>query len=174
MIDRQLRASGIMQFPNLGMIAFRSGPDPGPFTGRILERFHREGVNVQFVVETVSSDGRHHLAVCVGTADLDRALALTGSERPGLALEEVHSRPNVVVLAVYGPHFREKPGAASLAYTAVTAAGVEVLAISTSFSAVAFLLARQDLETGLEALRAAYNLSPDDLYVGVDGCSRRI
>lgn len=173
MVDKQLRASGIMQFPNLGMITFRSAPDPGPFTGRILERFHREGVNVQFVVETVSSDGRHHLAVCVGTDDLGRALALTEAERPGLAPEEVRSRPDVVVLAVYGPHFREKPGAASLAYQALGTAGARVLAVSTSFSAVAFLLAKQDLEAGLEALRAAYNLSRDDLYIGVDGCSRR-
>ena len=42
-------------------------------------------------------------------------------------------------ISVYGPHFSERPAIAGTVFETISEAGVELLAIATSFSTVTFL-----------------------------------
>lgn len=168
-----LKASGILQIQNLGLIEAVSAPEPERFAALLFEIAYENGINVQLAAEVHGPDSRHRLTICVDADDIDRLVALWEAGGDRLHLESCTVRPSVTILAIYGPHFREKPGAASIAYSAFCAAGVPVLAVSTSFSAVAFVLDKRDVERGLESLLLAFGLGRNAVLISSEGCSRR-
>lgn len=170
---QSLTASGILQIQNLGLLEAVSTPEPGRFAALLFEKACENGINVQFAAEVHGPDSRHHLTLCVDAADADQLFGLWEGDRDRLHLESCTVRPAVTVLAIYGPHFREKPGAASIAYSACCAADVSVLAVSTSFSAVALVLESRDVEKGLGHLLSAFGLDRTAVLISSDGCSRR-
>ncbi|MBP7867372.1 MAG: hypothetical protein KA419_15665 [Acidobacteria bacterium] len=169
-----LKASGILRIQELGQLEAVSTSNPGQFTGLILDQLYEHGINVQFAAEVLAPDSRHLLTLCVEAGEVNRVAGLWEAGKDRLHLESYRTRPEVTVLAVYGPHFRERPGAACVAYQALIRAGVPVFAISTSFSAIAFVLDRKDVEKGLDSLLSAFDLGQGAVLTAMEGCSKRV
>jgi aspartokinase len=70
----------------------------------------------------------------------------------------VISQPEAAIVSIFGPDFRERPGIAGAMFKALADNGINILAISTSISTVSCVIASDDLENGLNALRATFDL----------------
>jgi aspartokinase len=63
-----------------------------------------------------------------------------------------------VVIIDAGPEFREQPGVAGRMCAVLAAAGIDILAMSTSFSAVSCVVASDRLADAVTALKEAFDL----------------
>lgn len=164
-----MKATGIVEC--LGLAAVRttvSAEVPGAVS-TILDALAARDVNTQLLVQVGGCDGHAHLLFCVQDCDLRAALATVAEALPDCSTS--HER-GVAVLAVHGPHFRERSGCAAAAARALAAAGVTVHAISTSVSSVAFVVPADAVRTAVPALRAAFEIPSGGVVVAADGISR--
>ena len=67
-------------------------------------------------------------------------------------------QPEVAIVSIFGPDFRERPGIAGTMFHALAERGVNILAVSTSISTVSCVIESDPLESALVALRETFDL----------------
>ena len=67
-------------------------------------------------------------------------------------------QPEVAIVSIFGPDFRERPGIAGTMFSALAERGVNILAVSTSISTVSCVIESEPLERALIALRETFDL----------------
>ena len=118
-------------------------------------------VNVDMIVQNVSSDGRTDLTFTVGRADLARAIEVVEAQRPELGFVEVISDPNVVKVSVIGVGMRSHAGVAQRMFQALAEKGINIQVISTSEIKVSVLISEEYTELALRSLHTAYGLDAE-------------
>lgn len=164
-----IRATGIVECLGLAAVTATVPLDAPGAVAAILDALSARGINTQLLVHVGARDGHAHLLVCVRDCDLRITLAAVSETLPACSTS---FERGVAVLAVHGPHFRERPGCAAIATRALAAAGVTVHAISTSVSSVAFVVAAGAVTIAVDALRAAFEVPSGGVVVATDGLSR--
>ena len=72
--------------------------------------------------------------------------------------EQVIRRPNVALISIFGPDFRERPGIAGTMFAALGAKGINILAISTSISTLTCVIDADHLTDAVAAMRETFDL----------------
>lgn len=166
------KGTGIVECRGLVAVRVRLGADQCAAACAVLRALATKQLNTQLVVQQNDADGHLHLFFCIEQADEPTAMAmlaeLLGSS-PGATSS---AETGVAVLAVHGPHFRERAGCAAAACSALTGEGVKVLAISTSVSSVACVVPVRVLPVAVRALQAAFDVPPSAVMIAADGLSR--
>jgi aspartate kinase len=67
--------------------------------------------------------------------------------------QAIVSQPEVALISVFGPDFRERPAVAAGVFEALANVGINILAISTSISTVSCLIDKKRVEDAMLALR---------------------
>jgi aspartate kinase len=98
------------------------------------------------------------VALCVDRNDLQAALDIVNAVAPSLQAGGVVAQPEVAIVSIFGPDFRERPGIAGIMFDALAARHINILAISTSISTVSCVIQAEGLETALSALRQTFDL----------------
>lgn len=166
------RASGVVLSLGLAKVGVMSIPDRLGIAGTVIGALARRGIAVQFVVETTDLDNRSHIVFCVEEQLLPQSLAAIDEVAGEIQAERVISQGNVCMVSVYGPHFRERPGCAAAAFQALAAAGIDILAISTSVSSISCLVEARGLETAVQALASAFDVPEGSILAYDDGLSK--
>jgi len=148
----KIRIGGIMQNAHLGLLNVTAVPDRPGIAGAILSGLGERGINVQFIVQCIDQNQRDQVAVCVDRDDCDVARKVVEAIAPELEAGKVISRPEVAIVSIFGPDFRERPGIAGQMFDSLAAA------ISTSISTVSCVIESDDLEPALNALRETFDL----------------
>ncbi|HOS99555.1 MAG TPA: ACT domain-containing protein [Acidobacteriota bacterium] len=157
---------------DLAKVGVMSLPDRPGVAGMLLGAIGRRGVNAHFVVELTDQTNHSHIMLGVGETDLDLTLAAIQDVAAGLPAAEVVHQRDVVLVSIHGPHFRDRPGCAAEAFTAIAAAGVNILAISTSVSSISCLVERANLDLVIGSLQHHFQVSDDGVLVAEDGLAR--
>ena len=109
--------------------------------------------------ERAASTSKHdQVALCVDRDDLPVALDVIGEVAPSLDVGKVTPDPEVAIVSIFGPDFRERPGIAGEMFEALASREVNILAISTSISTVSCVIESDRLETALVSLRETFDL----------------
>jgi len=72
--------------------------------------------------------------------------------------EKLIHNPNVAIVSIFGPDFKERPGIAGIMYAGLSNAGINILSISTSMSSVSCVIDRGRLADAVEALKDTFEL----------------
>ncbi len=118
-------------------------------------------VNVDMIVQNVSSDGRTDLTFTVGRTDLARALKVVEAQRSELGYVEVKSDPNVVKVSVIGVGMRSHAGVAQRMFQTLAEKSINIQVISTSEIKVSVLISEEYTELALRSLHTAYGLDSE-------------
>jgi aspartate kinase len=154
----KIRIGGIMQNAHLALLSVTAVPDRPGIAAAILSGLGGRRVNVQFIVQCIDQSQRDQVALCVDRDDTDTALEIVNQIAPEIEAGKVISQPEAAIGSIVGPDFRERPGIAGAMFKALADNGINILAISTSISTVSCVIASDDLENGLNALRATFDL----------------
>lgn len=133
-------------------------PDRPGVAGAILSALGREGVNVEFIVQCIDLNNQDHVVFCVARDDLEAALDLLGKIRPRLGAKEVTHEPEVGIVSIFGPDFRERPGIAGAMFNALASVGINILAISTSISTVSCVVNANRLLEAVKVLEGTFDM----------------
>lgn len=140
-------------------VTFVGVPNQPGIAAEIFGALGRRGINVEMVVSTGGQEG---------TADI--SLAIIRSRAPGVveALEEIrhnvgaralHHHAEAALISLLGQGLQTEPGIAGRMFGALSRAGVNIEAISTSMSSVTCMIEDARCETALAALRLEFNLA---------------
>ena len=154
----KIRIGGIMQNAHVSLLNVTSVPDRPGIAAAILGGLGQQGINVQFIVQSIDQSNRDQVALCVDRDDLPAAQDVLNRVVPGFESGQVITFPQAAIVSIFGPDFRERPGIAGTMFEALADKDVNILAISTSISTVSCVITSENLETGLNALRKTFDL----------------
>ena len=169
----KIKAGGIIHNTNLAEIGVMSVPDRPGIASAILGALGERDINVQFIVQCIAPQKRTHMILCVAQDDLRETLSAIEEAKPKVEAEEVTCQPNVALVSVFGPHFRDYPGIAALAFSALTSVEINILAISTSISTISCVIDGDRVAEATKALREAFDVPPSAIFIALCGLSLR-
>jgi len=154
----KIRIGGIMQNAHLSLLNVTAVPDRPGIAAAILGELGRRGINVQFIVQCIDHNRQDQVAVCVDRDDGPAALEAVNLVAPDVDAGRVVSYPEVAIVSIFGPDFRERPGIAGTMFDALADKDINIMAISTSISTVSCVIDSKSLEIALNALRDTFDL----------------
>jgi len=165
------KAGGIIQNINLAKIGVMSVPDRPGIASAILGALLEKNVNVQFIVQTIDLNDRSNIILCVNKNDLETTMSAIEKVRPDINAEAIIYQPNVAMVSVYGPHFRDHPGIAFIAFSSLAEVGINIIAISTSISTISCVIEGDKVDKAVEVLSSAFNVPSRSVFIASDGLS---
>jgi aspartate kinase len=154
----KIKIGGILQSKQLAQVGVMSVPDRPGLAGKILAALGKEGINVQFIVQTVDLGGRGNVIFCIDRKDLEETLRILNQLDSSVGQEKIIHHSPVGIISIFGPHFREKPFIAGTMFTALGDAGINILAISTSISTLSCVVDEALLPEAVKAISEAFEL----------------
>lgn len=154
----KIRIGGIMQNAHLALVNVTAVPDRPGIAAAILGELGKRGINVQFIVQCIDQNRQDQVALCIDRDDWQAAQDAVNRVAPELEAGKVISYPEVAIVSIFGPDFRERPGIAGIMFDALAAKGINIMAISTSISTVSCVIESDELESALNSLRETFDL----------------
>jgi aspartokinase len=158
METEKIKVGGVMLSDGRAIIKLMSVANHPDVPGVVLRVLGSRGVNIEFLVESFDLDSSGHMTLCIDQRDLETALTALEESKQRVGAKGISYHPDVVVVSLFGPHFREKPRISGIMFSALASMGVNSLAISTSISSLSVVVESQDLEITLQALEEAFDI----------------
>ena len=70
----KVKIGGIIQSKQLAQVGVMSIPDRPGLAGKIFAALGKEGINIQFIVQSVDLDGRGNTVFCIDRKDLEETI----------------------------------------------------------------------------------------------------
>lgn len=156
--ERRATAGGVIYVPKLCLVGVMSAPDRPGLVGAIFSELGREHINAQFIVQSIDLNNDSHVQFCVDEEDSGRVSGIMQHVAQRVEARKVTISHQIALISIYGPDFRERPGIAAMAFGALAAAEINILAVSTSISTISCVIADIDAPAALHAWREAFSL----------------
>ncbi len=154
----KIKIGGIMSSGGLAKVGVMSVPDRPGVAAAILSKLSEQSINVQFIVQCIDLSNRDHIVLCVSRDDLQPTLDTLQAVKEEIGAQKIIHDPEVGIISVFGPDFRERPGVAAKVFQALASEGINILAISTSISTVSCVIAEESLDQATEVLGEVFTL----------------
>ena len=157
MKEPKFKIGGIIQKRDLARIGILGIPDQPGVAGAVFSALGKEDINCPFIVHTFDLNNQDSIALCVAQSQLTAALKALKSVSKSLGAKRVIHTGQVAMIAVFGPHFGERPGVAGVMFSALASVGINILAISTSISSLSCIIDSSQVEAAEQALQEAFD-----------------
>ena len=150
--------SGVTHDVSEAKVTIAHVPDRPGIAAKVFRLLADEAVNVDMIVQNVSSEGHTDISFTVPREDLSRALkvmdAVTGEvEAAGHTHDTGIGRVSLV-----GAGMKTNPGVAATMFEVLAAEGVNIEMISTSTIRISCVVQEADVERAVRALHRAFEL----------------
>jgi aspartokinase len=122
----------------------------------LFEQLEKREIKIKFVALHQDKKQGYHISFCVEKSNLKTTQKIL--LHSVLKEENVHIFPDAGMIAIYGPHFGEKPGIIETMYNALSSQGVKILSISTTASTSFFIIPAWQVVKSLEILRQTFEI----------------
>ncbi|MGB9723856.1 MAG: ACT domain-containing protein [Chloroflexia bacterium] len=156
----KIQIGGIIKTTNLALIQVLGLPPTTQAAARLMAALGAEGISASALVQCRDYAGGYSLALTVAQDRREQALRIVRRAATALQARAVEEHSPVALVAVYGPHFSDRPAIAGEMFSALARAGIEVRMITTSISTVAGVIAAEDLERAEAVLKETFLLPP--------------
>lgn len=154
--EAKVKVGGIMAATGLATVSILSLPDRPDVPGVILHAMGGRNINIEFVVHNVDIEGNGNMTFCIDQKNLEAAIEVLEGVKPLIEAKGISYHPNVATVSVFGPHFRERPMISGLMFNALGAAGIIVMAISTSISSCSCVVEADQIENAMRTLHETF------------------
>jgi aspartate kinase len=152
----KIKVGGIMQSDGRAVVKVMSCPDRPDIAGLVLGALGDRNINIEFLVQSFDLDGFSNFTLCIDRKDLESTIEVLEAMKPSIEAKVISYNPNVAVVSVFGPHFREKPKISGIMFSALASVGINSIAISTSISSVSCVVEAAEIEAAVDALNEAF------------------
>lgn len=157
-IMEQPMISGITSVDNEAKVTVRGVPDRPGIAFSILGPISDAHINVDMIVQNVSSDDTTDLTFTVNQEDLQTALDVLAPVVKELQAETVVGDSNLAKISVVGVGMRSHAGIATTMFQALAEKGINIQIISTSEIKISVTIDREYRELAVRALHNAFRL----------------
>jgi len=158
-IVEQNVVSGIAHQRDEAKVTLVKVPDRPGVAAAIFGPLADAGVNVDMIVQNISSDGMTDMTFSCPTDEVARARAALEAKRDTLRYSEIIVDDEVAKVSIVGIGMRSHSGVAQKMFSALAAEGINIKVITTSEIKVSVLIDRKYMELAVQALHKAFDLA---------------
>ncbi|GGK09730.1 aspartokinase [Pilimelia anulata] len=149
-------------------------PDEPGAAARIFDTAAAAEINIDMIVQNVSTEGTGHTDISFTLPRSDGTLAMATLNRikEQVGFKELLFDDHVGKVSLIGAGMRSHPGVAAKLFSAVAAAGVNIEMISTSEIRISVVCRDSDLDAAVRAVHDAFELGGDETAVVYAGTGR--
>ncbi len=147
-------------------------PDEPGIAASVFETLADAGVNLDMIVQNVSSAGQTDITFTLPMADGARALAALEGRRDGIQFASLKYDDAIGKVSLVGAGMRSYPGVSAVTFRALAEAGINVEMISTSEIRISIVTRAQDALRATQVLHTAFGLDSDGEAVVYAGTGR--
>jgi aspartate kinase len=153
--------SGVTHDTGEAKVTIEHVPDRPGVAATIFRDLAEAGINVDMIVQNVSSAGHTDISFTVPRADVERAARcmekiVIDTEASGFGTDEHIGRVSLI-----GAGMKTHPGIAAKMFETLANEGVNIEMISTSTIRISCVLAEDDVERAVRSLHAAFGLDKE-------------
>jgi len=153
---KKIKIAGLRHILDLSQVEFSPRPTQSHSPAMILARLAENGINVEFIVAHGRTDETMELVLGVKRNQIAATLGLLRGIKEEFGLEKVYSRDRVGMISLF-PH-GSRAAVIGNFLSAFRDAGVKLLTISFSLSAISGLLEESRIPDALNALSEYFEL----------------
>jgi aspartate kinase len=153
--------SGVTHDESEAKITVTQVPDEPGVAGRLFRALAESEVNVDMIVQNVSTEGRTDISFTVPKADLDSALAVARPLLAEVGAADVVADAQIARVSLVGAGMKSHPGIAALMFETLAANGVNIEMISTSSIRISCVVRGETVEKAVRALHSAFELDTE-------------
>jgi len=151
--------SGIAYAKDEAKVTILNVADKPGVAARVFGPLAAAGVNVDMIVQNLSSDGlRTDMTFTVQAAELPRALKILEDAKGDVDYQDVIGSSDVVKISVIGVGMRSHAGVAAQMFEALAEKSINILAITTSEIKISVLIDAAYAELAVRTLHSVYGL----------------
>ncbi|BEL10934.1 aspartate kinase [Actinoplanes sichuanensis] len=149
-------------------------PDEPGAAGRIFETVAKAEINIDMIVQNVSTEGtgRTDISFTLPKADGQTAMNALDKIKDQVKFKSLLFDDHIGKVSLVGAGMRSHPGVAAEFFATIGAAGVNIEMISTSEIRVSVVCRDTDLDTAVRAVHAAFELGSNEEAVVYGGTGR--
>jgi aspartate kinase len=153
--------SGVTHDTTEAKVTIEQVPDRPGIAATIFRDLAEAGINVDMIVQNVSSAGHTDISFTVPRADVERAARcmekiVVDTEASGFGTDERIGRVSLI-----GAGMKTHPGIAAKMFETLAREGVNIEMISTSTIRISCVVAQDDVERAVRSLHAAFALDKE-------------
>ncbi len=154
--------SGIAYAKDEAKVTILQVADKPGVAARVFGPLADANINVDMIVQNLSSDGKHtDMTFTVTATELDRTREVLEKARKDIGYAGITSSADVVKVSVIGIGMRSHAGVAAKMFTALAEKNINILAITTSEIKVSVLIDAAYAELAMRTLHSVYGLDGD-------------
>jgi aspartate kinase len=154
----QVLVRGIAHNLDEAKFTVRRVPDKPGIAARIFTTLAEKNINIDMIIQNISTDGFTDLSFTVSTEDVEKTAALSELIKTSVGAQEVLCDENIAKVSVVGVGMRSHAGIASTLFKALAEENINISMISTSEIKVSVVVAEDRAEDAVRALHKAFQL----------------
>ena len=154
----QAIVSGVTHDTSEAKLTIGEVPDRPGIAAHLFRALADEAVNVDMIVQNVSTGGATDISFTVPKADLPAAIRVTESLAPEIGAHAVTADAEIARVSLVGAGMKTHPGVAARMFEVLADEGVNIEMISTSSIRISCVVRASEVEQAVLALHAAFEL----------------
>jgi aspartate kinase len=154
--------SGVTHDTSEAKVTIEQVPDRPGVAAKIFRALADELVNVDMIVQNVSTAGHTDVSFTAPKEDLARALNVMEKMRVEVDAAGVSHDPLIGRVSLVGAGMKSHPGVAAQMFEVLAAEGVNIEMISTSAIRISCVVHEDDVASAVRALHRAFDLDDTD------------
>jgi aspartate kinase len=133
-------------------------PDQPGIAAKVFRALADHDVNIDMIVQNVSSHGVTDISFTVPHGDLERAVDVCNGLAAEIGAAGVSSDHDIARVSLIGAGMRTNPGVAATMFETLADAGINIEMISTSAIRVSCVVRQDEVERAVQELHRAFEL----------------
>ncbi|TMK60710.1 MAG: aspartate kinase, partial [Actinobacteria bacterium] len=153
--------SGVTHDPAQAKVTIVQVPDRPGIAAKLFRSLADEAINVDMIVQNVSSAGHTDISFTVSEADLAHTLKVTEKVVHEVEASGFTHDQDIALVSLIGAGMRTHPGIAAQMFEVLANEGVNIEMISTSSIRISCVVRSDDVERAVRALHGAFALDAE-------------
>jgi aspartate kinase len=153
--------SGVAHDTSEAKLTVQAVPDRPGVAARLFSTLAESNINIDMIVQNVSSDGRTAISFTLPRGDAARAVGILEPLADEIGAGDISIDEDIAKVSLVGAGMKTHPGVAAKMFGALSAAGVNIEMISTSTIRVSVVVSKDDVETAVQAVHGVFGLGDD-------------
>ncbi len=150
--------SGVAYNNKEAKVSLMDVPDQPGIASSVFSTLAAENINVDMIIQNVSTDGITDLTFTVSETDLDRAVATLESLKPDINWGRLETDQSIAKISVVGVGMRSHAGVAAKMFQTLADNGINIQMISTSEIKISVIVERKYTELAARELHSVFGL----------------
>jgi aspartate kinase len=153
--------SGVAHDTSEAKLTVQGVPDRPGVAARLFSTLAEGSINIDMIVQNIAADGRTDISFTLPRGETDKARAVLEPLTDEIGAGGLLVDSDIAKVSLVGAGMKTHPGVAAKMFGALSAAGVNIEMISTSTIRVSVVVAKDQVETAVQAVHAAFGLGDD-------------